>query len=93
MAGERSLVLPTPGEEETAASSPADLSPYDDKQATSYSRAFGFPFPKAYDIQIDLMRNVFRAIEDGKIGVFESPTGTVSVSHIINLTDTLANYA
>ena len=42
------------------------------------SRAFSFPYPAAYRIQIDLMQAVFRAIEDGKVGLFESPTGTVS---------------
>lgn len=40
------------------------------------SRAFSFPYPRAYDIQIDLMRDVFRTIEQGKVGLFESPTGT-----------------
>ncbi|OXG31727.1 chromosome transmission fidelity protein 1 [Cryptococcus neoformans Ze90-1] len=37
---------------------------------------FPFPYPKPYDIQLDLMRVVFRAIEDGKIAIVESPTGT-----------------
>lgn len=40
------------------------------------SRAFHFPYPKAYSIQLDLMRAVFTAIEDEKVGIFESPTGT-----------------
>jgi chromosome transmission fidelity protein 1 len=40
------------------------------------SRAFHFPYPKAYSIQLDLMRAVYTAIEDGKVGIFESPTGT-----------------
>lgn len=30
---------------------------------------FPFPYPKPYDIQLDLMRVVFRAIEDGKIAI------------------------
>ncbi|WVQ69797.1 uncharacterized protein L199_008017 [Kwoniella botswanensis] len=38
--------------------------------------SFPFPYPKPYDIQLQLMQVVFRAIEDGKIGIVESPTGT-----------------
>lgn len=41
------------------------------------SRDFGFPYESAYGIQIELMQAVFGAIEARKIGVFESPTGTV----------------
>ncbi|SPO26672.1 related to CHL1 - protein of the DEAH box family [Ustilago trichophora] len=40
------------------------------------SREFEFPYPQAYSIQLDLMRQVFATIEDGKVGLFESPTGT-----------------
>ena len=37
-----------------------------------------FPFPfKPYTIQQDFMRELYTALEDGKIGLFESPTGTV----------------
>ncbi|PWZ00144.1 DNA repair helicase [Testicularia cyperi] len=56
-----SLRLPTPGQS-------AD--------AVTASREFNFPYPQAYDIQLDLMRNVFDTIEQGKVGLFESPTGT-----------------
>lgn len=31
--------------------------------------AFDFPYPKPYDIQLDLMKTVFRAIEDRKIAI------------------------
>lgn len=55
------LKLSTPG-----ASADAELA----------SREFQFPFPQAYSIQLDLMRQVFSTIEDGKVGLFESPTGT-----------------
>ena len=41
-----------------------------------------FPFPFApYDIQEDFMRKLYAAIEEGKIGIFESPTGTVLNDH------------
>lgn len=40
------------------------------------SRQFHFPYAEAYSIQLDLMRKVFSTIEDGKVGLFESPTGT-----------------
>lgn len=37
-----------------------------------------FPFPfTPYGIQKDLMSKVYEAMERGKIGIFESPTGTV----------------
>ena len=37
-----------------------------------------FPFPfKPYDIQREFMRELYAALEEGKIGLFESPTGTV----------------
>jgi len=37
-----------------------------------------FPFPfKPYAIQQDFMRELYTTLEDGKIGLFESPTGTV----------------
>ena len=40
-----------------------------------------FPFPfTPYSIQKDLMHNLYVAIEEKKLGIFESPTGTVSVS-------------
>ena len=38
--------------------------------------AFPFPFPP-YGIQLDLMRKLYEALELGKVGIFESPTGTV----------------
>ena len=45
-----------------------------------------FPFPfTPYDIQVEFMRNVYRTLEQGKIGILESPTGTVSILLIQNL--------
>jgi len=38
--------------------------------------AFPFPF-RPYGIQQDLMSKLYEALELGKIGIFESPTGTV----------------
>merc|ERR1719192_2901496 len=36
---------------------------------------FPFPFPP-YDIQKDFMRELFNCLQSGKLGIFESPTGT-----------------
>ncbi|KAK2177258.1 hypothetical protein NP493_610g02000 [Ridgeia piscesae] len=36
---------------------------------------FAFPF-EPYDIQVAFMRRLYLALEGGKIGIFESPTGT-----------------
>ncbi|KAL1410972.1 ATP-dependent DNA helicase chl1 [Vanrija albida] len=38
--------------------------------------SFPFPYPQPYGIQLDLMRTVFAALEDRKIAIVESPTGT-----------------
>lgn len=40
--------------------------------------SFPFPFPP-YSIQKDFMAELYKVLEAGKIGIFESPTGTVSV--------------
>ena len=38
-----------------------------------------FPFPfEPYNIQKGFMKEVYRCLELGKVGIFESPTGTVS---------------
>lgn len=37
---------------------------------------FQFPY-NPYPIQQDFMRNLYETIEQRKIGIFESPTGTV----------------
>ena len=38
-----------------------------------------FPFPfEPYNIQKGFMHELYRCLELGKVGIFESPTGTVS---------------
>lgn len=37
--------------------------------------SFSFPFPP-YNIQEDFMKSLFKTLEEGKLGIFESPTGT-----------------
>ncbi|XP_072039585.1 ATP-dependent DNA helicase DDX11-like [Amphiura filiformis] len=41
----------------------------------SLPEAFPFPF-QPYSIQEDFMKNLYTALDAGKIGIFESPTGT-----------------
>lgn len=39
-----------------------------------------FPFPYIpYPIQEEFMAKLYQVLEAGKIGIFESPTGTVSL--------------
>ncbi|KAI7902752.1 helicase C-terminal domain-containing protein [Cokeromyces recurvatus] len=37
--------------------------------------SFGFPF-EPYDIQRDFMKELYKVFSEGKLGIFESPTGT-----------------
>ena len=38
-----------------------------------------FPFPfQPYSIQNEFMQQIYQTLEKGDIGIFESPTGTVS---------------
>lgn len=39
---------------------------------------FPFPYEKPYDIQVDFMKALYKTLELKKIGIFESPTGTVN---------------
>jgi chromosome transmission fidelity protein 1 len=39
---------------------------------------FSFPFTP-YEIQTDFMKALFLALDERKLGIFESPTGTVSI--------------
>lgn len=38
---------------------------------------FSFPYEKPYEIQLNFMKALFKTLELKKIGIFESPTGTV----------------
>lgn len=53
--------------------------------------SFGFPF-EPYSIQKDFMKELYKVLSDGKIGIFESPTGTVRfflhIIMLIKITDT-----
>jgi hypothetical protein len=45
-----------------------------------------FPFPYTpYDIQRDFMRNLYEVLENGGLGIFESPTGTVCPCKYIHI--------
>lgn len=44
---------------------------------SSKTKPFGFPF-EPYGIQKDFMKELYNVLDQGKIGIFESPTGTVS---------------
>lgn len=49
----------------------------DQKQVTSVPDQFPFPYAKPYDIQVNFMKSLYKTLEEEKIGIFESPTGTV----------------
>lgn len=40
--------------------------------------SFLFPF-EPYDIQKSFMQELYKTLKEGKLGIFESPTGTVSI--------------
>jgi chromosome transmission fidelity protein 1 len=46
--------------------------------------SFLFPFTP-YENQHDFMTTLYSALEDKKIGIFESPTGTVNFVYILQL--------
>lgn len=43
---------------------------------TEIPTSFGHPY-QPYSIQVEFMQAVYDAMTQGKIGIFESPTGTV----------------
>ena len=54
----------------------------DDDQLLQAPDKFSFPF-EPYGIQEQFMRTLYDTLEKGGIGIFESPTGTVSSVKII----------
>lgn len=53
--------------------------------------AFGFPF-EPYPIQRDFMKELYNVLSEGKIGIFESPTGTVRLSRLLDVLLVLLTY-
>lgn len=51
---------------------------------------FPFPFPP-YDIQEDFMTTLYHVLENGGVGIFESPTGTVSGKCTADIWDAMNN--
>jgi hypothetical protein len=51
--------------------------PEDEQWTALQQKDYHHPYVP-YDVQIDFMSMVYRCLEEGKVGVFESPTGTVS---------------
>lgn len=47
---------------------------YTRKKSLDIPDSFQFPF-QPYDIQNGFMRGLYSVLENGKIGIFESPTG------------------
>ena len=45
------------------------------RQRPSTEHPYGFPFPP-YDVQRNFMGELYKCLEEGGVGVFESPTGT-----------------
>lgn len=41
-----------------------------------------FPYSPPYSIQEDLMRHLYECIENRKVSIVESPTGTVRPIHL-----------
>lgn len=48
------------------------------ENAVQIPEKFAFPF-EPYDIQVGFMKALYQSLEMGKIGIFESPTGTVNI--------------
>ena len=60
----------------------------DQEMADSQKGKESFPFPfQPYPIQEDFMKNLYEALEGGKIGIFESPTGTVRITALLQMVD------
>lgn len=57
-----------PGRGHEVSAAPAEFTP-----ALPTPESFPFPYPRPYDIQLDLMRTVFQAIEERKIAIVGLP--------------------
>jgi len=55
-----------------------------DNNTDGVSKNFNHPY-EPYDIQQRLMKVVYDCIEDGKIGIFESPTGELENNPLLTL--------
>jgi len=50
----------------------------DYQKEVSVPSEFPFPYAQPYEIQLNFMKALYKTLELKKIGIFESPTGTVS---------------
>jgi chromosome transmission fidelity protein 1 len=50
-----------------------------DLQLPTPSEFPAFPYKPPYDIQTSLMRYLYESIEQKKVAIIESPTGTVNI--------------
>ena len=57
-----------------------ELTQEEESKESISPESFPFPFPP-YGIQEQFMRQLYLTLEEGKIGIFESPTGTVYIPH------------
>ena len=53
------------------------MDPNDLQDEIVITNEFPFPYAKPYDIQLNFMKALYKTLELKKIGIFESPTGTV----------------
>lgn len=72
------------GEELAEAASMATVTQEEESKESISPDSFPFPFPP-YGIQERFMRQLYLTLEGGKIGIFESPTGTVYLTHCLKL--------
>jgi chromosome transmission fidelity protein 1 len=48
----------------------------EETSASAADGKFGFPYAQPYIVQLQLMQCLYKVINDRKIGIFQSPTGT-----------------
>ena len=54
-----------------------------DRPAAGKEKDFHHPY-EPYDIQKKFMDALYECIEDGKVGIFESPTGEEAISELLH---------